>query len=92
MSGEYTTKVSYPYNGHTPSERKFDIRAYRAPRLKTQIKFLRDGYGPGEEVVAMTADAGKADWRPEGFFVGRGTGVPFRIGRGDAPRPAGEVS
>ncbi|MFN0018043.1 MAG: MG2 domain-containing protein [Pirellulaceae bacterium] len=50
--GEYTTKVSYPYNGHTPSERKFDIRAYRAPRLKTQIKFLRDGYGPGEEVVA----------------------------------------
>jgi uncharacterized protein YfaS (alpha-2-macroglobulin family) len=50
--GEYTTKVSYPYNGHTPSERKFDVRAYRAPRLKTQIKFLRDGYGPGEEVVA----------------------------------------
>lgn len=50
--GEYTTKVSFPFQGHTPSERTFDIRAYRAPRLKTQIKFLRDGYGPDEEVVA----------------------------------------
>ncbi len=50
--GEYTTKVSFPFHGHTPSVRNFDIRAYRAPRLKTQIKFLRDGYGPGEEVVA----------------------------------------
>src|SRR6185436_18083337 len=40
--GEYTAKVSFPFDG----------RAYRAPRLKTQIKFLRDGYGPGEEVVA----------------------------------------
>ena len=50
--GEYTAKVSFPFNGHSPAERKFDVRAYRAPRLKTQIKFLRDGYGPGEEVVA----------------------------------------
>ena len=47
--GEYTTKVSFPYHGHTPSTRTFDIRAYRAPRLKTQIKFLRDGYGPGRK-------------------------------------------
>jgi len=51
--GEYTAKITFPYHGHTPAERKFDIRAYRAPRLKTQIRFLRDGYGPGEEVVAM---------------------------------------
>ncbi len=50
--GEYTAKVTFPQYGHTPAERKFDIRAYRAPRLKTQIKFLRDGYGPGDEVVA----------------------------------------
>lgn len=49
--GEYTIKVSYP-DGQPPAERKFDIRAYRAPRLKTQIKFLRDGYGAGDEVVA----------------------------------------
>src|SRR5262249_30678982 len=50
--GEYTAKISFPQYGHTPTERKFDIRAYRAPRLKTQIKFLRDGYGQGDEVVA----------------------------------------
>lgn len=50
--GEYTAKITYPQHGHTPAERKFDIRAYRAPRLKTQIKFLRDGYGPGDEVIA----------------------------------------
>ncbi len=49
--GEYTIKVSYP-DGQPPAERKFDIRAYRAPRLKTQIKFIRDGYGVGDEVVA----------------------------------------
>ncbi len=51
--GEYTIHVSYPDMGYAPAERKFDIRAYRAPRLKTQIKFLRDGYGPGDEVVAL---------------------------------------
>lgn len=50
--GEYTIKVSYPQAGHPPAERKFDVRVYRAPRLKTQIKFLRDGYGAGDEVVA----------------------------------------
>jgi alpha-2-macroglobulin-like protein len=50
--GEYTAKITFPQHGHTPAERKFEIRAYRAPRLKTQIKFLRDGYGPSDEVVA----------------------------------------
>jgi alpha-2-macroglobulin-like protein len=51
--GEYKIRVSYPMEGYATAERKFDIRAYRAPRLKSQIKFLRDGYGPGDEVVAM---------------------------------------
>ncbi|MBX9685380.1 MAG: hypothetical protein K2X27_01685, partial [Candidatus Obscuribacterales bacterium] len=50
--GEYTVKVSYPFEGHAPAERKFDIRAYRAPRLKSQIVFLRDGYAPGDKVTA----------------------------------------
>jgi hypothetical protein len=50
--GEYKIQVSYPETGHPPAERRFDIRAYRAPRLKTQIRFLRDGYGAGDEVVA----------------------------------------
>ena len=50
--GEYKIKASFPRNGYPPAERKFDVRAYRAPRLKSQIKFLRDGYGRGDEVAA----------------------------------------
>src|SRR5437867_8887598 len=49
--GEYTVRISHP-SGDVPAERKFDIRAYRAPRLKSQIVFVRDGYGPGDTVAA----------------------------------------
>ncbi len=45
--GEYTVKVTHPWTGYPPAERKFDVRVYRAPRLKNQIVFVRDGYGPG---------------------------------------------
>jgi uncharacterized protein YfaS (alpha-2-macroglobulin family) len=50
--GEYTVRISNPFTGDPPAERKFDIRAYRAPRLKSQIVFVRDGYGPGDTVAA----------------------------------------
>jgi len=50
--GEYTVRVSNPFTGDAPAVRKFDIRAYRAPRLKSQIAFVRDGYGPGDTVAA----------------------------------------
>src|SRR6266705_1195230 len=50
--GEYTVRVSHPLTGDAPAERKFDVRAYRAPRLKSQIVFVRDGYGPGDAVNA----------------------------------------
>jgi hypothetical protein len=50
--GEYTVAVSYPWHGHAPAERTFDIRAYRPPRLKSQIVFLRKGYGPGDHAAA----------------------------------------
>ena len=50
--GEYRIKITYPSHGYAPAVRKFDIRAYRAPRLKSQIVFLRDGYGPGDTVGA----------------------------------------
>jgi uncharacterized protein YfaS (alpha-2-macroglobulin family) len=58
--GEYTLSVSYPWTGDAPAERKFDVRAYRAPRLKSQIEFLRDGYGPGDTVTA-TLDVKRAE-------------------------------
>jgi uncharacterized protein YfaS (alpha-2-macroglobulin family) len=84
--GEYTICVSYPFEGHAPSERKFDIRDYRAPRLKSQITFLRDGYGPGEKVTA-TLDVKRAEGgipqgakvtvnaRVDGVEIDGGTGV-----------------
>jgi uncharacterized protein YfaS (alpha-2-macroglobulin family) len=50
--GEYTVRISNPFTGDAPAERKFDIRVYRAPRLKSQIVFVRDGYGPGATVAA----------------------------------------
>ncbi|MCK5689995.1 A-macroglobulin complement component, partial [Myxococcota bacterium] len=50
--GEYKIKMSFPNEGYPPAERKFDVRAYRPPRLKSQIVFVRDGYGPGDEVQA----------------------------------------
>ncbi|MDC0714820.1 alpha-2-macroglobulin family protein [Stigmatella sp. ncwal1] len=58
--GEYTLKVTSPWKGEAPAERKFDVRAYRAPRLKSQIEFLREGYGPGDTVTA-TLDVKRAE-------------------------------
>ncbi|MFP2910079.1 MG2 domain-containing protein, partial [Pyxidicoccus sp. 3LFB2] len=67
--GEYTLRITYPWTGAAPAERKFDVRAYRAPRLKSQIEFLRDGYGPGDTVSA-TLDVKRAEGGvPEGAKV-----------------------
>ncbi len=67
--GQYTIHTTYPWEGHAPADRKFEIRAYRAPRLKSQITFLRDGYGPGEKVSA-TLDVKRAEGGlPEGAKV-----------------------
>jgi uncharacterized protein YfaS (alpha-2-macroglobulin family) len=67
--GEYTAYVTYPWDGLTPAERKFDVRSYRAPRLKSQITFVRDGYGPGDKVTA-TLDVKRAEGGvPEGAKV-----------------------
>ena len=67
--GEYTIKATYPWHGHAPAERKFDIRAYRAPRLRSQIVFLRDGYGPGEKVTATLHTERAEGGIPEGAKV-----------------------
>lgn len=58
--GEYTLRISDPWTSGAPVERKFEVRAYRAPRLKTQVQFLRDGYGPGDTVTA-TLDVTRAE-------------------------------
>ena len=58
--GEYLLTVTSPQTGFAPAVRRFDIRDFRAPRLKTQIKFIRDGYGPGDTVTA-TLEASRAE-------------------------------
>jgi uncharacterized protein YfaS (alpha-2-macroglobulin family) len=50
--GQYAANISFPYNGFPPAKREFQVRAYRAPRLKGEIVFLRDGFGPGDTVKA----------------------------------------
>jgi len=67
--GEYLLKVSFPSNGFPPAERKFDIRAFRAPRLKSQIVFLRDGYGPGDKAAASLHVERAEGGIPEGARV-----------------------
>lgn len=67
--GEYTLRVTSAIHRMPTVERKFDVRAYRAPRLKSQIEFLRDGYGPGDTVSA-TLDVKRAEGGvPEGAKV-----------------------
>ena len=50
--GPYKVVANFPHMGLPKSERSFEVRAYRPPRLETEITFLRDGYGAGDEVVA----------------------------------------
>ena len=51
-AGQYKALISSTVLGAPETERVFEIRAYRAPRLKTQIEFTREGYGPGDQVQA----------------------------------------
>jgi hypothetical protein len=67
--GEYVVRISHPFTGDVAAERKFDIRAYRAPRLKSQIVFVRDGYGPGDTVGADLHVARAEGGFPEGAKV-----------------------
>ena len=64
--GQYTALVTSPGLGAPETERDFEVRAYRAPRLKTQIEFTREGYGPGDLVRATV----KADRAEGGIPVG----------------------
>jgi hypothetical protein len=50
--GQYTVTITFPSDGFPPAVRKFEVRAYRAPRLKGEIVFFRDGFGPGDKVKA----------------------------------------
>ena len=85
--GEYSLRASYPWNGHAPAERKFDVRAYRAPRLKSQIVFLRDGYGPGDKVTA-TIEVKRAEG---GFPTGAKVTAIARVDENEVARVPGTI-
>lgn len=73
--GEYTAEVTFPWTGQPAAKRKFEIRAYRAPRLKSQIEFVRDGYGPGDMVAASL----KVERAEGGFPSGAKVSVGARV-------------
>ncbi|MBI3892964.1 MAG: A-macroglobulin complement component, partial [Candidatus Wallbacteria bacterium] len=50
--GEHKLVAKFPDRGFPDSETTFLIRAYRVPRLKTDLQFVRKAYGPGDEVSA----------------------------------------
>ncbi|MBF0199383.1 MAG: hypothetical protein HQL32_16835 [Planctomycetes bacterium] len=50
--GEYTISTKGTFMGMTSTKRKIEVRAYRPSRLNMQITFDRDGYGPGDTVLA----------------------------------------
>lgn len=50
--GQYKVRIS-PSTGDAPAERTFEVRAYRPPRLRSQINFLSKGYSEGELVTAF---------------------------------------
>ena len=85
--GEHKLVVKWPQSGWAPAERKFDIRAYRAPKLKTQIKFVKDGYGPGDTVRATLHVE-----RPEGGApAGAGVEIAARVDGKEIHRGRGSV-
>ena len=51
--GVYTARVENVGEEGAPAERKFEVKAFRVPRIKSQIEFARRGYLPGEEVTAV---------------------------------------
>ena len=48
--GRYEASVTL--GGSPASVRPFEVRVYAPPRLKSQIVFVREGYGPGDTVTA----------------------------------------
>ncbi|MHC5021263.1 MAG: MG2 domain-containing protein [Planctomycetota bacterium] len=67
--GVYTLKVTVA-NGVIPAtERTFEVRRFRQRRLRTQMEFLRKGYGPGDTVQASLKVARSEGGIPAGAEV-----------------------
>ncbi|MBR4125315.1 MAG: hypothetical protein IKR13_03850, partial [Victivallales bacterium] len=67
--GVYTVRVENAGGDGAPAERKFEVKAFRVPRIKSQIEFRRRGYLPGEEVTAVVKFERAEGGLPEGATV-----------------------
>jgi A-macroglobulin complement component/MG2 domain-containing protein/alpha-2-macroglobulin family protein len=67
--GEYTLRVRLPSLGYPPAEVTFDVRAYRVPRLRTELEFVKKAYGPGDRVAATLTATRAEGGVPEGAAV-----------------------
>ena len=52
VGGEYTLVARSPEGSFPDEVRKFNIQNYRVPRLRKELEFQKDSYGPGDLVVA----------------------------------------
>jgi hypothetical protein len=52
VGGEYTLVAHSPEGSFPDEVRKFHIQNYRVPRLRKELEFQKDSYGPGDLVVA----------------------------------------
>ena len=50
--GQYTLVARAADGSFLTQKRKFFVRRYRLPRLKKELEFARDSYGPGQTVAA----------------------------------------
>lgn len=67
--GVYTARVENVGGDGAPAERKFEVKAFRVPRIKSQIEFARRGYLPGEEVTAVVTFTRAEGDIPQGAAV-----------------------
>ena len=84
----YTLKITHHEDGWPPAEREFKVQEFSNPPLRLQLKFARDGYGPGDQVyasVVATRSAGGVavgavvsfNARVDGSLVATGSASPI---------------
>ncbi|KAJ5074214.1 macroglobulin / complement [Anaeramoeba ignava] len=70
VGGEYKMQIFHEYGKGTPlSERKFTVRVFRPPRLKSDLEFIQKAYGAGDEVKASLSVERAEGGFPEGANV-----------------------
>lgn len=86
--GEYIARLEFPGTGAPPAERAFEVRAYRAPRLKHEIEFVHKGYGPGDLVQATM----KVERAEGGVPIGAKVAIEARVDGRSVHTSASEVA